>query len=335
MHDSSVIAWLLQEENPSVRYFTQIDLLGMGIDHPDVVESRKHIMDSGIVPSILAKQNPDGSWGDSSRFYTDKYSGTSWVLLTLSQLGVDETDPRIKNACEFLLNVSQEPLCGGFSIESSLKTGQGRPSLVIPCLTGNMVYSLIRLGYLEDDRLQKAIRWILVHQRTDDGIKVIPKGLLDDRLFTCFGDHSCHMGVAKALKALAVIPIEKRNTETNLKIDALTEYFLIHRIYRQSHDLSKIAKPGWLKFGFPLMYQTDVLELLEILIDLGIRDDRMAEAIELLLSKQTKDGKWIMENSYNGKTIVDLEMKGQPSKWITYKAMKIIKKYDESDSKST
>ncbi|MBN2849495.1 MAG: hypothetical protein JXK92_02480 [Erysipelotrichaceae bacterium] len=331
MHDSSVIDWLLEEENPSVRYFTQIELLGMDKHHPDVVESRRRIMSQGIVPTILAKQNPDGSWGDAACFYTDKYSGTSWTLLTLAQLGVDIEDPRIKKACEFMLNASQDPVDGGVSIETSQKTGRGLSRLVIPCLTGNMVYALIRLGYLHADRKRHAIRWILTHQRTDDGVKETPKGALDDRLSPCFGDHSCHMGVAKAMKALAAIPKQDRNEETSAKIGELAEYFLIHRLYKKSHDLDRVAKPGWLKFGFPLMYQTDVVELLEILIDLGIRDDRMNEALSLLESKQNEDGKWILENAYNGKIIVDIEEKGKPSKWITFKAMKVIKKYRESD----
>ena len=35
---------------------------------------------------------------------------------------------------------------------------------------------------------------------------------------------------------------------------------LLHHIYRRSHDTAKTSKPGWLKFGFPLMYQTEALE---------------------------------------------------------------------------
>jgi len=64
---------------------------------------------------------------------------------------------------------------------------------------------------------------------------------------------------------------------------------LIHHIYKRSHDLSKKSKPGWLRLGFPLMYQTDILEILDILTRLGIKDERMQDAMELFLNKMIKD----------------------------------------------
>ena len=66
---------------------------------------------------------------------------------------------------------------------------------------------------------------------------------------------------------------------------------LVHHIHKQSHNLGRVSKPGWKKFGFPLMYQTDVLEILGILTSLGYRDERMQEAVDLLVSKQDKHGK--------------------------------------------
>jgi hypothetical protein len=38
----------------------------------------------------------------------------------------------------------------------------------------------------------------------------------------------------------------------------------------------------------------------------------------------TPQGKWIMENSLNGKMWIDLEEKGKPSKWITYFALYVL-----------
>ena len=77
------------------------------------------------------------------------------------------------------------------------------------------------------------------------------------------------MGVVKALKALAAIPVHKRSDDVKSTIDAAAEYLLIHHIHKRSHDLSRVSKPGWLRFGFPLMYQTDILEILGILTALG------------------------------------------------------------------
>lgn len=327
----NVIEWLLERDNPSVRFFTLTSLLDMSPSDKEVKNAKKTIMKCGIVAEMLSKQNSDGSWGIPGKFYRQKYEGTVWNLIILAEMSADPADIRIKNACEFILRHSQEPLSGGFSYDESAKTGSGISSGVVPCLTGNMVYSLTKLGYLDDERVQRAVGWILKYQRFDDGIDKAPEGGPYDRYKMCWGKHSCHMGVAKALKALEAIPQERRSIEVKRKIDDMAEYFLKHHIYKKSHSLSEISRPGWLKLGFPLMYQTDMLEILGIFAGLGIKDPRLQDAIDIIKSKRMKDGKWKLESSNNGKMIVDIEKKGAPSKWITLKSLKVLKEYGQWD----
>jgi hypothetical protein len=190
-----------------------------------------------------------------------------------------------------------------------------------------MIWSLIKHGFLSDFRVQKGIDWICQYQRADDGETEAPIGWPYERYEMCWGRHTCHMGIVKSLKALAAIPKKERTRAVTEKIEYLVEYILRHHIHKQSHNIQKVSKPGWLKLGFPLMYQTDILEILEILIDLGYQDSRMQEALDILKSKMTNDGKWKLENTFNGKMIVDIEEKGKESKWITLKALKIINQY--------
>lgn len=325
MIQGSVVEWLLEKDNPSVRFLTLTSLLGKSMKNKEVIEARRAIMETGPVPKILSRQNDDGSFGIPERFYRDKYKGSVWTLIILAELAAEPKDERIKRACEFILQHSQDPDSGGFSYDSSAKTGTGLPSCVVPCLTGNMAYSLIRLGYLEDERVQKAIGWITQYQRADDAEGKGPKGGIYDRLKNCFGSHTCHMGAAKALKALAAIPTDKRTRETELKLGELSEYFLKHHLYKKSHSLEEISRPGWLRLRFPLMYQTDILELLGIFMDLGIKDKRLLEAVDILRSKQGEDGKWKLESTSNGKMLVTIEKKVEPSKWITLNALKVLK----------
>lgn len=319
--DDKLIEWLLSEDNPSVRYFTMTRLLKLPDKEPAVASARMEIMRSGIVPLILDRQNQDGSWGDPERFYTDKYKGTAWNLLILAELGADIGDPRVARSCGFILDRSQEPESGAFSHETSVRTKAGLKSGIIPCLTGNMTFALIRLGMLEDPRVMKAVDWIAEYQRADDSEETRPSGHYYDRYSMCWGKHSCHMGVAKALKALAEIPWDRKSNGVKKKSAELVEYFLKHRIFKKSHDLSTVAKPGWTRFGFPLMYQTDALELLEIITRLGVQDGRLSEAVELVRSKQRPNGKWRLESAFNGKLLIDIEGKGMDSKWITLNAM--------------
>jgi len=51
-----ILAWLLEESNPSVRYLTLINLLGRKEDEPQVRQARSAIMRTGVVPEILARQ---------------------------------------------------------------------------------------------------------------------------------------------------------------------------------------------------------------------------------------------------------------------------------------
>jgi len=333
--DDSVIAWLLEEDNPSVRYATLVNLLDRPSSDRESQEAFKAIMGIGPVPKILSLQQDDGSWGDPARFYRDKYKGTSWTLLILAELGADKSSSEIQNACRFILENSFSPEVGGFSYDRSSTTHTGLPGCVIPCLTGNMVYALIKLGYLEDARVQAAINWICTYQRTDDGDDGKPDGAIYKRLKACFSDHTCFMGAAKALKALAAIPEDSRSDSVQQKISELTEFFLKHHIFKMSHDLEKVSRPGWLKFRFPLMYQTDVLELLGIFASLGIRDDRLNEALDLLedklfgtaiiKKKPLEIGTLKMEGNFNGKMVVDIEQNGKPSKWLTYKALYVLR----------
>jgi hypothetical protein len=322
------IEWLLEEDNPSVQYFTLTEILEKSPTNSEVASAKKVIMTNGTVPKILSKMNSAGYWETPSSFYTAKYKGTIWQLITLAELGADPSDARVKAACEFILQNSQHTESYGFSMAHAEKTGGGRQSGVIPCLTGNMIFSLIRLGYLDDPRVQSGIEWINRYQRFDDAEgEGAPKGWPYDKFEMCYGKHSCHMGAAKALKALAEIPAQKRNKNTQTTIQTGAEYFLKHHIYKQSHNLAKVSKPGWLKLGFPLMYQTDVLELFGILSALGYKDNRMQKASDFIVSKQNADGHWKLESTFNGKTQTNIERKGEESKWITLKALTALKHY--------
>jgi hypothetical protein len=319
--------WLLEYDNPSVRYLTLTDILDKPQNDAEVIKAKNNIMLDGVVSKILSKQQPEGYWGEPDRMYVAKYKGTVWQVIILAELLADEKDKRIKNACEFLLENSQDHESGGFSMHRSAKKGGGRHSEVIPCLTGNLVYSLIRLGYLDDPRVQRAIDWITTFQRFDDGVSETPKGWPYIKAEPCWGKHTCHMGVVKALKALSEVPVKLRNQDVQRTIADGADYLLKHHIFKKSHDLSKISKPGWKRFGFPLMYQTDILEVLLILTKLDYKDERMQDAIDIVVSKQDEFGKWRLDSTFNGRFQVNIEKKENPSKWITLNAIMTLKRY--------
>ena len=321
--DAAALEWLL-DGDPSVRAFTLTGLLGAAPDDPEVVATRRAIMREGVVPRILAAQGADGHLGERDRFYTAKYAGTVWQLIILAELGADGGDERVRAACEAVLRDAQDPESGGFSTDRAKKTGGGLHSRVIPCLTGNLAFSLIRLGLLDDPRVQRAVDWIIAYQRFDDAEGDAPTGWPYEPWEMCWGRHTCHMGVVKALKALAEVPPERRSPAVQRTVAAGAAFLLRHHVHKRSHDLGRDSKPGWRRFGSPLMYQTDVLEILDILTRLGYRDERMDEALDLVASKADAQDRWRLQQSFNDRFVVPIEEKGAPSRWVTLRALRVL-----------
>jgi hypothetical protein len=305
--------WLLEPSNPSVRYYTLTDILDLPPWHPQVQEARAAILTGGVVPRILARQSSGGYWGKPENFYLhSKYRGTVWQLLVLAEHGATVEDGRVRRACEFILDRSQHAESGGFAYRCAARGGD--PDKILPCLTGNMVWALIRLGYGCEERVMRGVEWIARYQRFDDSVEQPPEGWPYDGLERCWGKHTCHMGVVKALKALAEIPPEHRTESVKSTLASGAEYLLRHSIYRRSYGRHRVAMKEWLLFGFPLMWNTDALEILGILTRLGYRDPRMREAVDLVISKQDSQGRWKLQSTFNGRFVVNIERSGHPSK---------------------
>ncbi len=283
------LGWLLEDNNPSVRYLALTDLLDGGEDDADVQEAKSRIMDVGVVPKVLAKQEPGGHWGDPEHFYQNsKYKGTVWNLILLAELNADPADERIRNACEFVLRWSQHRPSGGFSHRGSEANGGHRT--VFSCLTANMLFALIRLGYGRDERVAKGFEWISRHQRFDLGPYENKEWPYQYDL--CWRKHTCRSGAVKVLKAIAEVPEHERTPGMRRKVEEGVEFLLAQRILYRPPELKEISRKNWLEFGFPLMWNTDLVEILGVLGGLGVRDERMDEAIDLVLSKRDENGRW-------------------------------------------
>jgi len=188
----SPIAWLLEKENPSVRYFTLRDLLDLSIGDSQVKVAKEAIPASNIVAKILSKQKTEGYWEDPNSPYLPKYKSTYWQVMILAQLGMDKSDKRVQKACEFILNLQLDE--DGFSMytrekalekyewmrsRTALKEElQPEPetwvqSLVTEhqysCLTGNICAAMLRMGYGRDPRVMKALKWLVKIQNRDGG----------------------------------------------------------------------------------------------------------------------------------------------------------------------
>ncbi len=83
---------------------------------------------------------------------------------------------------------------------------------------------------------------------------------------------------------------------------------------------------NWWKFGFPVFYITDLLQVVEALVALGYANDpRLANSIEIIRSKQDEKGRWMLEYDYSGKTWGSYGVKKEANKWVTLRALRVLK----------
>ena len=320
------LPWLLEPDNPSVRYFALTDLLDRPPDDPDVVSAKSAINSSRSVKNILDAMYPAGYWVKPGPGYSPKYRSTVWSVIFLDQLGADGSDPRIQAACEYVLSHTQAPN-GGFGCSSRVDAPRPPNSAVLHCLHGNLLRAMLGFGLGEDERIQHAIEW-QTRSITGDKFTDYFKSGTTSPGFGCAMNYGqpCAWGAIKALRALARIPKSKRTPLVKKAIKVGVEFLL-------SRDPAKADDPAgdghisssWFKLGFPSGYVADVLQNLEMLAELGHgRDKRLKPAIEWLLSKQDKAGRWKNQYSYSGKLWADIEPQGGVSKWVTLRACRVL-----------
>jgi len=321
---NETLQWLLEPSNPSIRYWTLKQILGKAEQNPEVAESRNTIMESECVRHILKSLNPDGYWESRNNMYVPKYTATTHNLLILYEFGTKLTDS-LKRAIEHVFLYQRD---SGHFLMNIPKTDKGRASIVKDacCFDGNILVYLIHFGYLEDERTQKLIQFqINYHSNDVGGWKCRAFPINPSQVFPA----NCFMGAVKMLRALSSIPSKKRSREIETIIEQEVEIILENHIFKylKTPEGKRKEKAGWKRFGFPLFYQSDVLEVLDVLTSLGIKDERMQESISLVESAKSKEGTWILKNTFNGKMLCEIETKGEPSKWITLRASRVLKRY--------
>ncbi len=282
---------------------------------------------------------PEGFWSKPGAGYNPKYRSAVWSLLMLAQLGASiSDDARIATACEYYLD---QALASGGQFGYN-----GAPSGTIDCLQGNMCWALTTLG-CTDPRLESAYEW-MARSVTGDGVAPASDKSATVRyyayqcgpLFACGANNKlpCAWGAVKVMMAFAQWPDERRTALINKAIQQGVEFLFscdpAEALYPSGVRPSSIHPEGgtqkpsrdWWKFGFPVFYVTDILQIAEALVRLGYGSDpRLANTIRLIREKQDGDGRWALEYDYSGKTWVNFGSKKEPNKWVTLRALRVLK----------
>ncbi len=321
------IDWLLEPDDSGVRYLALRDLTETSPTALKAAKKKAHT--EGPIAKVLAKMKKEGYWVKPGPGYNPKYKSTVWSMILLAQLGADmEMDERIATACSYLLD------------QALTKDGQftvnGAASGTIDCLQGNLCAALLDLG-CRDPRLDKAFEW-MARSVTGEGVasqsdKTAPVRYYAYKcgpLFACGPNNKqpCAWGAVKVMLAFGKLPRQKRTRLIADAIEAGADFLLGGDPAKADYPTRLGDKPSrnWRKFGFPVFYVTDLLQNVQALVRLGYgQDPRLKGAYAIIQKKQDARGRWSLEYDYSGKTWLNYGAKQQPNKWVTLRALRVLK----------
>ena len=304
----SVLEWLLEEENPSIRYRTMVELQDLPTTNTEVKRAYKAVLNYPVVQNILKKMHPEGYWEVKKRDgriigagveYAD-WSTTHYVLSYLAELGMTKDNPQVEKAANRYLSLQQPD--GDFWNHFS-------------CLYGLNIRTFVKLGFQEDPRLAKTIELLKTMIREDEGyLCELHEGKRKTRLVK-----SCYRGTVKALFAVSELPALWTETPTK----RLLSYFLDRNVLYTTRDQAKFVTRETGKTIFPFSYRAGLLETLYALAKIGIGEDsRVQKAWNILEDHKTSTDRYILDwtpgkttNRYFYPGLTQVE-----NKWVTFYA---------------
>ena len=182
---------------------------------------------------------------------------------------------------------------------------------------GNALYVAVTLNAVDEGR---QLAQCLIDWQWPDG------GWNCDRRPSA--SHSSFHETVWPLRALATYGVAVRDTAAIDAVQRASAFLLRHRLFR-SERTGEVIDERWLRIHWPPYWHYDVLGGLRVLRAVGMLDDaRVADALELLESKQLPDGRFQANRSWwqaptRATSAVDVIYwgKNRPSEALTLQAL--------------
>lgn len=305
---AEVIDWLCAGD-VALAYQTHRDILGE--DRPDL---QARIAEEGWGARLLALRGADGHWGDG--FYTPQWTGTHYTLVDLVDLGIVPTHKLVRKSIGNIL-ATHKGKDGGI-----LHAVDAHKSDV--CINGQFLRYATYFG-AEADPLVSIVDFLLDMVMVDGGFNC-----QKNRSGARHSSLHSTVSVLEGFSAYARNGYSYRLEEICTAIAAAQEFVLSHRLYR-SDRTGEIIHPDFLKLRYPSRWRFNILRALDYFRCAELPyDDRMHDALVVLLSKQRKDGRWPRGDRLPGPLHFEMEPRHQPGRWVTLMAVRILKAYGPS-----
>ena len=313
-----VVGWLL-DADPALRWQVERDLAHA----PEDVwrATRASVATDGFGARLLAQQDPDGQWAGGAFFPAgfdfatretegQPWTATTWVLRTLREWGLDAAV--LGDTAERLAVTRWE--------------WEDRPywSGEVDCCIN--AYTVANGAWLGVD-VSGLATWFLEHRMTDGGWNC---DWIEGSKVSSF--HS----TLNALKGLLYYEsVTGGSGEIRAARRDGEEYLLQRHLYKRLSSGEPVG-PWVSRLVYPVRWQYNMLSAAEYFRDASIFEDRppdprMAAAIERIRAARQADGTWLQSGRDPGRVWFEVDVEaGEPSKWITHSATRVLEWWDAS-----
>ena len=310
----TTLDWLL-DSDPAIRWQVLRDLL----HEPEQASAeRSRVADEGWGAELLALQGSDGQWDggtyipawalDSEEFIP-AWTSTTYSLLLLKNLGVDAADPRVRAAVALVRDNSRWEQGGQPYFDGEVE----------PCINGMALAIGSYFGHDVDTIVGK-----LLDQPLPDGG------------WNCWAEYGASVSSFNSTLTVLEGLLEYQRAGGTIDVAdarARGEAYLLDRHLLRRVSTGERVSEDFEKFSYPTYWHFDVLRALDYFRSAGVRDERLADAVALVESKRTDDGRWLLENTHEGKVPVTMENgDGHPSRWNTLRALRVLAWWESDDA---
>lgn len=313
MQNQEILNFLLQGD-PSIIYQTRKYLLGESEE--DLRMARHQIALEGYGKMFLENQNPDLSFGGG--FYYPKWTSTHYTLLDLRYLEIEpDIDSLVRCVRDIAIHLKDKD--GGIHLAP-----HGRTSDI--CVDG-MYLNYASYFKLEEDLLKSVVDHLISAQQPDGGFNC--------QYLTQKVTHSSMHSTLSVLEGIGEYfkqGYHYREKELTKIEKEGREFLLIHHLYK-SDKTGEIITPSFLNMVFPPRWHYDILKALYYFTDAKVPyDERMNDALDVIISKRKKDGTFPRGTAISGKQHFIMET-DRKSRWNTLRAWRVLNYYNQQTEK--
>jgi hypothetical protein len=300
-----ILQWLLSGD-VAIQYQTRRDLLETKESDLAVVRSR--ISCEGWGKLFLSKRNDtDKTWGNG--IYSPKWISTHYTLLDLRNLGIDPSDPRYNESSGLLID--------------SLWTNKGkvRKYRYQDLCVSAMLMSIACYAKLESGKINEIADYLIERHFADGG-------------WNCSWNRGSQKSSMHTTLSVLEAIFDYRTNGYRYRLEELSdagneaiELFLKRRLFKSLGTGEPIDKK-MLMISYPCRWHYDILRCLDFFRAANVRsDERMEEALDILIGKKRKNNRWPVQHRHAGLVHFDMEKTGGESRWNTLRALRVLKKY--------